>query len=305
MRETTLRQRPLFEKRDAITNAIPGFWPHVLEDASSTAGFDEHVTPEDAEILTHITEIKVTRPHADKGDPRDIEVTFKVKDNDYMPAQTITKLFTYQPSDRPGLTGLVSTPTPIAWKENKDLTCGVGRAAIEAFEERRAKAASKDKKGKASAKLGPKEEALVQSLSKNSSSFFTWFSFTGIHRDLGEVEDDPDEFDQDDDDDMLTGPIEAFPYGDELAVQFAEDIYPSAVKYFSVSPLPSRGRPTNFSLLGASLEESDGEDEVIDLGSDIEEQLVRQTSHPGGAGGKHKHNPAETAGEPAKKRAKK
>ncbi|KAF8540369.1 hypothetical protein BDD12DRAFT_699141, partial [Trichophaea hybrida] len=93
LRETTLRQRPLFEKRDVITNAIPGFWPHVLEDASGPTGFDEYVTPEDAEVLTHVTEIKVARPNAEKGDPRDIEIVFKIKENDFMPAQTITKLF--------------------------------------------------------------------------------------------------------------------------------------------------------------------------------------------------------------------
>jgi len=234
-----LRQRPLFEKRDAITNAIPGFWPHVLEDASSTAGFDEYVTPEDAEVLTHVTEIKVTRPNAEKGDPRDIEVIFKIKENDFMPAQTITKLFTHQPSDKPGSTGLVSTPASIIWKESKDLTFGVGKAAIEAFEERKAKAASKDKKGKGSIKLGEKEQALHNLLSKNSASFFTWFSFSGAHRELGEVEDESDPDFMDDDEDGPAGPIETFPYGDEFAIQFAEDVYPSAVKYFSTSPVHS------------------------------------------------------------------
>ncbi|KAF8536662.1 hypothetical protein BDD12DRAFT_889657 [Trichophaea hybrida] len=228
--------------------------------------------PEDAEVLTHVTEIKVTRPNAEKGDPRDIEL-----------------------SDRFGLTGLVSTPTPITWKDTKDLTCGVGKAAIEAaieaFEGRKAKAASREKKGKSSVKLGPKEEALIDLLSKNSASFFTWFSFTGVHHELGEFEDEVDDFDNmdddGDDDEKPTGPIETFPYGDELAIQFAEDVYPAAVKYFT-----------------ASLEESDDEED-IDLDSDLEEQLAKQASHAGCAGGKHKHSHGDTSSEPAKKKAKK
>lgn len=229
MRATTIKQRPLFEKRNVITSLIPGFWPHVLEDASSTLGFDEHITPEDAEALTSLTEINVSRPSVEKGDPRDVEISFKFTESEYMPAQTVAKLFTYQPSQLPGLTGLVSTPIAITWKAGKDLTFGVNQAAVEAFEERKTKAANK---GKTSTKLGPKEEKLYKLLTKNSQSFFTWFSFSGLHHELGETEEEDEE--EDDDEELPSGPIEPFPYGDELAVQFAEDVYPSAVKYFSM-----------------------------------------------------------------------
>jgi hypothetical protein len=241
VRETTLKQRALFEKRNAITSAIAGFWPHVIEDASSSLGFDEHITPEDAEVLSHVTELNVVRPNVENGDPRDVEITFKFEDCDYMPAQTVTKLFTYQPSMKPGLTGLISTPTAITWKPGKDLTFGINKAAIEAFEERKAKAASKDKKGKGSVKLGEKEEKLYELLTKHLPSFFVWFSYSGVHHDLGETEDDDDDsdkMDDEDDDGKGTGPIEPFQYGDELAVQIAEDVYPSAVKYFSMYNAP-------------------------------------------------------------------
>jgi len=233
VRETTIKQRPLYQKRNAITTAIPSFWPHVIEDASSSLAFDEHITPEDAEVLAHLAELNVTRPNAEQGDPRDIEFVFKFKDSDYMPAQTITKLFTYQEDNKPGLTGLVSTPTEIEWKGAKDLTFGVNKAAIEAFEERNAKAEAK-KHGKA-AGLGDKERRLLELLSKNSQSFFIWFSYTGAHHDLGETEGEIEDLDDADD----SGPVEAFPYGDELAIQMAEDVYPSAVKYFSAFCNPS------------------------------------------------------------------
>jgi hypothetical protein len=229
VRETTLKQRSLFERRNKVTSAITGFWPHVIEDASSALGFDEHITPEDAEALSHLVELNVVRPNVEKGDPRDVEITFKFEESDYMPAQTITKFFTYQ-STKPGLTGLISTPVAINWKPGKDLTAGINQAAIDAFEERKAKKDSK--KGKGSAKFGAKEEKLQELLMQNSS-FFIWFSYTGVHHDLGESEGDDDDSDKMVDDEPM-GPVEAFPWGDELAVQIAEDVYPSAVKYFSM-----------------------------------------------------------------------
>lgn len=207
----------------------------MFEDASSALRFDEHITPEDAEVLAHLTELNVTRPHAEKGDPRDIEFTFKFKDNDYMPAQTLVKLFTYQEGGKPGLTGLISTPIEIQWKGTKDLTFGVNKAAVEAFEERKAKAADKEKK---KGGLGDKEKSLLELLNKNSQSFFIWFSYAGAHHGLGEKEGEIEDMD-DEEEDAITGPVEAFPYGDELAIQLAEDVYPAAVKYFSTCSVPS------------------------------------------------------------------
>ena len=205
---------------------MPGFWPHVLEDASSNLGFDEHITPEDSEALNNLAKLNVSRPNVEKGDPRDVEISFTFLDNEYMPAQTVTKLFTHQSSDTAGLTGLISTPSLITWKAGKDLTSGVNQAAFDAFEERKAKAAKAD--GKTSNKLGPKEEKLLKLLKKFNPSFFTWFSFSGNHEELGETSENDAEGEQ------PMGPIEPFPYGDELAVQISDDVYPNAVKYFSM-----------------------------------------------------------------------
>jgi hypothetical protein len=255
LRETTLKQQPLFERRNIITGEIQNFWPNVFEEASATISLDEHITPEDAEALASLTEFNVTRPDVQNGDPRNLEISFTFKGNDYMPPQTVVKKFTYQPSERPGLTGLISTPTAIAWKEGKDLTSGVNKLAIAVFEDRKARAASKDKKGKGSMNLTDNEEKLLKLL-ENPSSFFNWFSYTGAHQELGEV-DDSDESPNDEESPLK--PIDCFPYGDELAVQFAEDLYPSAVKYFT-----------------SSLEECEEEpDEEIDLDSEFEEQAMK------------------------------
>ncbi|KAA8894946.1 hypothetical protein FN846DRAFT_367046 [Sphaerosporella brunnea] len=292
LRETTLKQRHLYTKRNAVTSEIKGFWPQVLDEASSSLGFDEHITPEDSAVLEHLTEINVVRPNVEDGDPRDFDIVFKFDDNDYMPAQTVTKSFTYQPSMKVNSTGLISTPTPIIWKDGKDLTGGINKAAIEAFEERKAKTDSK--KGKGSAKLGQKEGKLLELLTENSS-FFAWFSYSGVHFDLGETERDDNDSDKmdDDEDDKPVDYVEAFHYGDELAIQIAEDLYPSAVKYFT-----------------ASLEESESDDEISLSGSDEDDDEPQQHSHSHGGrscGSKHKHSHShgETAGEPAKKKPRK
>jgi hypothetical protein len=174
----------------------------------------------------------VTRPNAENGDPRDVDISFKFADNEWMPEQTITKRFTY--FEAPGLTGLTSTPVEITFKHGKDLTEGINKAAIEAFEERKARADKKNKKGKGAAKRGPKEEALLKLLEGPSQSFFYWFSFTGKHPLLGEIEEDDQSEGEEND---ISNPIDPFPYGDELAAQLADDLYPHAVKYFSMTPM--------------------------------------------------------------------
>lgn len=217
-----------------------------MEEASGQIGLDEQVTPEDMVVLSTLTSFKVRRPDIESGDPRNIEITWTFADNDYMPAQTLVKKFTFQGSSTPGLTGLISEPVEIQWKEKKDLTKGINKAAIEAFEERKAAAKEKKGKGKTAKKMGEKEEKL-QKLIPNTPSFFTWFSFSGSHAELGECtlekegEQEEEEEGQDEDDDEGDfGPVEPFPYGDELAVQFAEDVYPCAIKHFSKLSLEMR-----------------------------------------------------------------
>jgi len=220
----------------------------------------------------------VTRPNAENGDPRDVDISFKFADNEWMPEQTITKRFTY--FEAPGLTGLTSTPVKITFKHGKDLTEGVNKAAIEAFEERKARADKKNK-GKGAAKRGPKEEALLKLLEGPSQSFFYWFSFTGKHPLLGEIEEDDQSEGEESD---MSNLIDSFPYGDELAVQLAEDLYPNAVKYFTTS-----------------FEDGDDDDDLeVDLDSEVEEMLAKQALKP-----KTKRNDGDSSDEPAKKKIKK
>lgn len=220
-----------------MTSTIPGFWQHVFDEASSSIGLEEHIHPEDTVVLSALTSLNVTRPGAANGDPRDLEFTFEFADNDYMPAQTLVKKFTYQEGAVTllGQTGLVSEPVLVQFKKGKDLTSGLSAAAMEAWEERKSK---KDLKGAQKRKIGEKEKKLAALVDK-ATSFFCWFSYTGAHKDLGEVLDEDEEEEEENEDDAaeenvsMMSPVEAFSYGDEVAIQLAEDLYPNAVKYFS------------------------------------------------------------------------
>ncbi|KAL7274798.1 hypothetical protein RUND412_002297 [Rhizina undulata] len=305
LRENSIRYAPLFARRNEITTKITRFWPLVLETAAGALGFDEHITPEDAHLIaTSLNSINVTRPDAQSGDPRNILITFEFSENQWFEDKILEKKFTHQGGDSGGLTGLVSEPVAIKWKSGKDLTGGVTELAVKAFEERR-KAAEKErgegKKGKGVRKRGEMQERLLKALSKERQSFFNWFGWTGKHISLGEAKgspgDDDSELSDDEDDevDEDSSPVDSFPFGDEIAVQIADDMYPNAPKYF----VDTMEEPDP--------EDSD-DDEEIDLDSDLEEQLAKNgvalgASSKGKSNSKRNGN-ADDEG-PAKKKARK
>jgi len=151
-----------------------------------------------------------------------------------------------------GWVGLVSEPVKINWKKDKDLTGGLTDAAYALWEAKQ-KLPSKPKADlKAESQL-PEYKALAEKieLSEEASvSFFAWFSYVSSWRyvtaeeseqatrkrteDLekrkkGEtVEEEP----EDEDEDLDMQETEVFPQGDELATIIAEDMWPSAIKYY-------------------------------------------------------------------------
>ncbi|RPB12575.1 hypothetical protein P167DRAFT_506622, partial [Morchella conica CCBAS932] len=125
LRETTLRQAPLFTRRNALTSRIHNFWPLTFEQASSALQFDEFVTPEDAHVLgKYLRSVNVTRPDLDH-EPRSVRIEFEFDANEYFSDAVLAKTFEYQA----GAGGLASKPVAIGWKEGKDLTEGVAGAA--------------------------------------------------------------------------------------------------------------------------------------------------------------------------------
>ncbi|PWW71818.1 hypothetical protein C7212DRAFT_231006 [Tuber magnatum] len=85
---------PLFQKRDAITSQIEGFWPLVIEQTSSMHSFDEHITPEDGHLLRSLRSMTFTRPDVD-NEPRTIRLSFTFGENDFFEDTVLAKTFVF------------------------------------------------------------------------------------------------------------------------------------------------------------------------------------------------------------------
>ncbi|RPB03866.1 hypothetical protein L873DRAFT_1668590 [Choiromyces venosus 120613-1] len=265
LRDTYNRHLPLFQKRDAITSQIRGFWPLVLEQASSMLNFDEYITTEDGHLVSSLRSMALSRPDVD-NEPRTICLTFTFEENAFFEDTVLAKTFVYGKGGE-----MSSVPVGIKWKSGKDLTEGVSAAVVQAWEER--KSGKKDGEGM---------KKLREIMKKGPASFFNWFEWTGKHDSLGEVKDE----EGDEHEDEADGIVEVFPDGDELAIKFGEDVYPNAPKYFS-----------------ETLEEADidDEDEVdIESDSEIENGAILDVE----VDRKKKRNGVEGDG-PSKKKAKK
>lgn len=218
VRDTYKRQRPLYERRDEITSQITNFWPLVIEQASALLGFDEFITTEDAHLIAEsLRSFTVTRPDVEE-EPRTIQLRFGFAANDFFEDAELVKTFVHQKCGK-----MASEPVGIRWKEGKDLTEGVSAAVAKAWEER--------KKGE---RGGEGMQALEKLMAKGPSSFFNWFEWTGKHESMGEV----GKGDDDDADKEEVDIVEVFIHGDELAIQFAEEVYQGATEHFSMSPPP-------------------------------------------------------------------
>lgn len=172
--------------------------------------------------------------------------------------------------------GLVSEPVRINWKEDMDLTKGLLDAACDLAEAEKKQGGGDRKKLPEFEKLvkkmdemdndamnvdeeGDDEDEGLGIQSPAGVSFFAFFGYRG--RDItaeqskeankedderwakivrGEqVDEDEDEGDDDEDfelDELDLDDIEIFPDGEELAIAFAEDLWPGALKYYGMSP---------------------------------------------------------------------
>uniref|UniRef100_UPI000F044F01 Vacuolar protein sorting-associated protein 75 n=1 Tax=Pneumocystis carinii (strain B80) TaxID=1408658 RepID=UPI000F044F01 len=148
---------PLYEKRAMVLRKIPKFWPIAIEAAPSDE-LSVYISPEDANVLEHLIDLRVYRPNED---PRDIKIVFEFEANEYLESNSLylMKLFRYSSQKAEASSSninkepsqLISEKVNIEWKKNKDLT--------------------RQTKGTA-------------------PSFFTWFSWTGKENDIFEDEEE-------------------------------------------------------------------------------------------------------------------
>jgi hypothetical protein len=258
--------RPLFEKREKLVAKIPNFWPLVMEQAPPDV--DQYIQPSDsAVLLSYLTSVSVSHfeiEDGSKGDPRSIAIKMEFVENEYFEDKVLEKKFWYRRS-KDGYAGLVSEPVPIKWKVGKDLTQGLLDLVIKVWEQDKkqgqASGASKDKKKTKRMDWTADQKALrekIDAFGLGGVSFFCWFGYRGedisaeesaiaVEEDVkrrgeggegkfpevNEAEEDEEDDDDDDEEDPLA--LEIFPDGDDLAVAFSEDLWPSAIKYFSES----------------------------------------------------------------------
>ena len=179
--------------------------------------------------------------------------------------------------------GIVSEPVAIKWKKDKDQTGGLLDLAVKVYQE-----------GEKSDSVA----ALTEELSKTAMggiSFFAWFGYVGrrisaeeskaaaalkreqraeraAKRAKGEKEEaeEEDEDDEDEDDaieiDDDSYEYEIFPDGDIVALAFAEDLWPNAIKYFR----QAQEEETLSDLEFEDMDEDEDEDEDEDDDEDDE-----------------------------------
>ena len=245
----------IFAKRAETIAKIPNFWPLVFEQAPPE--IDQWISTQDSSILLeHLTNLHVSRPDLDNkgsGNPRSLRIRFEFSSNPYFEDEVLEKTFWARRS-KDGTTGLVSEPVRINWKIGKDPTQGMTDLARALFEAR-------TKLGDMTAKGLPEYTALkkkVENWNGMNTSFFTWFGWVSSHRWVSVEENeqaiealkaekakrkdggrvgplDPATVDAEAEAEEALDDeaVEVHEAGDDLAIAIAEELWPSAIKYFT------------------------------------------------------------------------
>jgi len=166
----------------------------------------------------------------------------------------LEKKFWYRRA-KDGWQGLVSEPVLVSWKKERDLTGGLLDLVQKAYSSSSSSSSSTSSSDNKSAKktLMPSQLALQKKIDNTGMgglSFFAWFGFVGRRisaaenaeaialekkrRETGgkiEVAEEDEDAEEEEELDMS---LEIFPDGEELALAFADDLWPGAIKYFSM-----------------------------------------------------------------------
>jgi hypothetical protein len=303
----------VYTKRAEAVSKIPNFWPLVFEQAPLE--IDQYIQPNDSRVFAEsLTNVEVRRPELDvkaSGNPRSISVKLEFKPNDDFEDTVLEKHFWYRRA-KDGWTGLVSEPVKIHWKEGKDLTEGLTDGAVALFEARK-------KIGDMTAKSLPEYTALkkkVENWNGMNTSFFTWFGWVSgrrwvsleesekasedynaakdkrksgtkvdIPEELEEVTAKIEEEEAEFDDEL----VEVHQAGEELAISFADELWPNAIKFFTQAQEDDAMSEADFEDEMED-DESDGENATVDIRALIQERGTkgRPRESTGGAGPPHK-----------------
>ncbi|KAL1593804.1 hypothetical protein SLS60_010536 [Paraconiothyrium brasiliense] len=252
IRKSDALNAPLWKKRAQVIAKIPHFWTLVFEQAPPE--LDSFILPSDAQIFAECFEtLEVTRFEIDdpKGSPRSVLLKFGFGDNEYFEDKVLEKKFWFRKSR--DWEGLVSEPVKINWKKGQDPTGGLTDAAVKLAEAKKKANAASDKTKESELPEYKKLVAMIEESTEASPSFFAWFAFVSDYRWVsaeeseqaakedaerleklkrGEKVEEPEDEEDDTTDYQET---EVFPQGGEIATLIAEDLWPSAIKYYKQS----------------------------------------------------------------------
>lgn len=161
-------------------------------------------------LAQHLTGFAVSRPELDAdpvaGDPRTVRFRFEFAGEDRPFEDEVLEKTVWM-----GKEGMGSEPVNVRWREGRDLTRGVTRAARKWWE-----AGGKGE--------GTEWRDLVQKVEEGGGvvSFFAWFAWFGMKRPGGREVGDGEEEEGD-----------VHPGGEEIAVVLTEEVWPGAVNLFT------------------------------------------------------------------------
>lgn len=244
--------KPLYAKRQALLERVPGFWPTVFGNAPEQ--IEQFFSPADLSLISSLTSFSVDRYQIEtesKGEPRSLRFTFEFGANDIIEDTKLVKDLEYRPGAPGGTGSFVSKPVAIKFKnKKKDVTHGLLDAAVELYS---AEEALKLKNGDQEIDIVDREalwqhEKLRQKMIKldedpeQDLSFFNWFGFRGDVGSRAEREpkvsttngtSSPDEEEDDDNEEDQMLELEIFPAGEEVALTLAEELWADAMDLFS------------------------------------------------------------------------
>ncbi|SPN97213.1 related to phosphatase 2a inhibitor [Cephalotrichum gorgonifer] len=256
IRQQVKLSQPLYEKRAVLVAKIPNFWPLVLEQAPPEV--DEYIQPSDSAILlASLKSVSVEHFEIDAGgDPRSISIKWEFAENEYFEDTVLEKKFWYRHDKSLSWSGLVSEPVEVKWKEGKDLTEGMLSLVKKVWDEEQAGIkAGKEVKGWTETRNALREK--IDATGMGGVSFFAWFGFIGRRvsaeesvdadkrererrrlrsegKEVAKEEEEEEEGEEETEEDIQEE-LEIFPGGDDLAVAVSEDLWPAAIKHFTLA----------------------------------------------------------------------
>ena len=311
MRKQYELSKSVYAKRREVVSQISTFWPLVLEQAP--VEIDQYIQPQDSQLFAEsLVNVEISRPEISVGpeqlnissssNPRSLRIQFEFNPNEFFDDTVLEKTFWYRRA-KDGWTGLVSEPVSIHWKKGKDLTEGLTDLAVALFERRK-------KTGDMTNTGLPEYTALkkkTEQWNSMNTSFFTWFGWSSARRWVSAEESQKASQEQDErkqrrrrgekievpepeeDDDTAEDdePVIFHEAGEELAISFAEDVWPNAIKYFTQAQESDEISDADFEEMDdkEDAEDGDEDDAPIDIRS-----LV-QSKDKGGPRPQHSNGP--------------